>query len=143
MSDARPLNLVCFGDLLLLLFTARPLALIAASLRLTALSIRRFLSHGSSSATLRIFLPNLSNWPNEALPRSCDRGSRDRVLAAAPGFSGFGPLLSGLKTGLVLSVPWGIGAAGAGAGAGVGAGAGAGVDVGRDEGNSTLARLYL
>lgn len=42
-----------FGDLLPRVFTAKPLALIPASLRRTALSMRRFLSQGSSSVTVR------------------------------------------------------------------------------------------
>jgi len=68
---------------LLLLFTAKPLALTAASLRLTALSMRRFLSHGSSSATVRtypdivdpdLFVSTLVNLPKEALTPSCGCG---------------------------------------------------------------------
>lgn len=96
-------------DLLLLLFTAKPLALIAASLRLTALSIRRFLSHGSSSATVRIPIPpdtdidldldmsllvsnlDMFNLPKEVLTPSCGRGcafgggGRNLVRAGGPG----------------------------------------------------------
>ena len=64
------------GGLAPRVFTAKHFALMPASLRLTALSMRRFLSHGSSSGTHRS-----CKWPAEVLPV---RGA-DGEFAVAPG----------------------------------------------------------